>query len=438
MRPRRSIVVVSWNGRPYLPACLDAVLAQMVDDDELIVVDNGSTDGSVALVRAQYPQARLIESERNQGFAGGANLGWRASQGEHLFLLNQDLVLQDGALVAMSETLADPAVGVVGCKVLYPDGQTVQHAGGLVHWPRAVADHHGHRELDDGRWDVVRDVDYVTGAAWGVSREALERVGELDGGFWPAYYEDTDYCFRARAAGLRVVYVPTATATHAESTALGKGSPAYLRAFHRGRLRFVLKHLPLDRLLSDFAAAERAWLTGPAPAAERAVMPHVYRATLTMVPRVGRHSPQDRLEEVVNLLTTLAKETWVGFEVKPKGGSMSERPSTDLERHAVVREQPFRSDKPVLGSLIAWFRTVWNNVSTRWYVLPLLQQQNDFNARVVAHLQELNQRAVGIDHDLTDVTRSVAELTHRLIQMQRRLDALETSRDAGGDRPSGG
>ena len=436
----RSIIVVSWNGRQYLEPCLDAALAQMDSGDELIVVDNGSTDGSPALVRARYPDVRLIESEANQGFAGGANLGLEAARGEALFLLNQDVVLQGGALAAMSGALADPTVGVVGCKVLYPDG-TVQHAGGVIRWPRAVADHHGVDQPDDGRWDVVQDVDYVTGAVWAFRRDVLETVGGLDLGFWPAYYEDTDYCFRARAAGLRVVYVPGAVAIHAESTALGKGSPAYLQAFHRGRLRFVLKHLPPERVVSEFAAAERAWLTGPAPAAEQSVMTRVYRSALAMAPRIyaqRQQVPPQRFRRVVDLLAGLARESALGFELKLEGGRLSEASSTDLERHSVVREQPFRSDRPLIGGLIAWFRTVWNNVSSRWYVLPLLQQQNAFNARVAAHLEELSGRAVGLDRDLTALTRDVAELTHRLIQVERRLGALEARQGDEADPPPEG
>jgi hypothetical protein len=106
---------------------------------------------------------------------------------------------------------------------------------------------------------------------------------------------------------------------------------------------------------------------------------------------------------------------------------LSEKLSIELEKLAVVRERPFQSDLPVVGPLIAWFRTLWNNVSTRWYVLPLLRQQNTFNSEVVAHLQELSGRAVAIDQDLTDLTRTVAELSHCLVQLEHRLDALETS-----------
>jgi len=313
---RVSIVVVSWNGEAYLGDCLDAILAQIGPDDEVIVVDNASADGSVILVREHYPQVCLTENERNLGFAGGCNTGLRVAQGEALFILNQDAVLQVGWLDAMCTALANRMVGVAGCKLLYPDGQTVQHAGGMIRWPRAISDHWGHGEQDDGRWDEPVDVDYVTGAAWGFRRDTLEQVGELDEGFWPGYYEEVDYCFRVREAGLGIVYVPTAVAIHAESTTLSKGSQAYLGAFHHGRLRFALKHLAAEQFLRDFAPAERAWLAGELAQSERLVMGRVYRAVILMVPEIYAareeydQSTFDSLQEVTEALVDLQAEVW--------------------------------------------------------------------------------------------------------------------------------
>jgi GT2 family glycosyltransferase len=283
---RASIIVVSWNGEAYIGDCLDAITAQAETDDEIVVVDNASVDGTVALVHKHYPRVRLIENERNLGFAGGCNAGLRVAKGERFFILNQDVVLHKGWLDTMYQALSDPLVGVVGCKLFYPDGRTVQHAGGIIHWPRATPDHWGHGEEDDGNWDKPKDVDYVTGAAWGFRRDTPEQIGELDAGFWPGYYEEVDYCFRAREVGLRVVYVPAAEAIHAESTSLGKGSEAYLRAFQQGRLRFVLKHLPTEKFLCDFVPAERAWLTGESTWRERLIMERVYRKAILMVPTI--------------------------------------------------------------------------------------------------------------------------------------------------------
>ena len=313
---RGSIIIVSWNGEAYLGSCLNAVLAQTSSDDEVIVVDNGSTDGSVTLVRERYPRVHLIENGRNLGFAGGCNTGLRAAQGDVLFMVNQDAALWDGWLEVMCEAIADCTVGVVGCKLLYPDGQTIQHVGGIIRWPRAVPDHWEYGEQDGRLRNEPVDVDYVTGAAWGFRRDIMEQVGELDEGYWPGYYEEVDYCFRAREAGRRVVYVPAAQATHIESTTLGQGSEAFYRAFHRGRLRFVLKRLSPERFLCDFVPAERSWLKEKLVRRERLAMGQVYLAALMMVPTIYAAREEvglpsfDVLQQVTEALADLRAEVW--------------------------------------------------------------------------------------------------------------------------------
>ena len=104
---------------------------------------------------------------------------------------------------------------------------------------------------------------------------------------------------------------------------------------------------------------------------------------------------------------------------------MNEELVAELEAGQTIREQPFRSDKAVIGPFIAWFRTVWNNISTRWYVLPLLQQQNEFNALLVSYLRAIDGRLIDLDRDHTSLTRNVAELTYQLIRMNRLLTAIE-------------
>jgi septal ring factor EnvC (AmiA/AmiB activator) len=111
---------------------------------------------------------------------------------------------------------------------------------------------------------------------------------------------------------------------------------------------------------------------------------------------------------------------------------LNEDLTAELEAKQTIREQPFRSDKPVIGRFIAWFRAAWNSVSTRWYVLPLLQQQNEFNALVVSHLREterqldeIDRRLIDLDQDHTSLTRNVAELTYQLIHTNRLLTAIE-------------
>ena len=156
---RTSVVVISWNGASRLGGCLDALLAQIGPDDEIIVVDNGSTDSSTALVHQQYPQVRMIENQRNLGFAGGYNVGVQAAQSEYLLLVNQDVVVREGWLEAMLAALASPDVGIVGCKLLCSDG-TIRHAGGSVSYPLAQLSHRGYHELDQGQWRERR-VQYI-------------------------------------------------------------------------------------------------------------------------------------------------------------------------------------------------------------------------------------------------------------------------------------
>jgi GT2 family glycosyltransferase len=273
---RASLVVVVWNGIQFLRRCLQSLTQELAASDELIVVDNASTDGSVDFVTEHFPGARLARLPSNLGYAGGVNYGLSLARGQQFFIFNQDLELRPGWLSHMSTVLAELSVGVVGCKILYPDGR-LQHAGGMIRWPQALPDHHGHRQPDDGRWDQAREVDYVTGAAWGFSETLVGSIGTLDPTFWPGYFEEVDFCFRAADAGFEVRYVPEAVAVHVESTTLKQGSDRYLRAFHKNRLRFVFKRLTPEQFLEHFIPAEAEWLAQDRKPHERYILGSVYK-----------------------------------------------------------------------------------------------------------------------------------------------------------------
>jgi O-antigen biosynthesis protein len=265
-----SVIVLAWNGSSDLPECLDALLQQDSPAPEIIVVDNASTDDSAGLVARRYPQVRLIRNARNEGFAGGNNVGLRAARGDVLVLLNQDTVVRPDWLRNLLAALAsDPGVGIAGCKTLYPDG-LIQHAGGCVD-ERGEARHYGYRQPDRGEFDTPRDVDFVTGAALAIRRQTLDAIGELDPGFAPAYYEDIDLCYRARRSGFRVRYVPGAVLVHRERSSAARADHAGLFLLQRNRLRFVFKHWPLRKLRDEFAPIELAWLAGLGEGAEQLV-----------------------------------------------------------------------------------------------------------------------------------------------------------------------
>jgi len=281
---KASLVVINWNGASFLDACLDSLLSEVGLEDKIIVVDNDSADHSVDLLRAYFPQIKLIRSGGNLGYAGGANVGIRAARGDIIVLLNPDIEVCSGWLVALKSVLAHERIGVAGCKLLYPGGRIIQHAGGIIRGYRAAPDHFGYGQVDDGRWDELRDVDYVTGAAFAFRRDLVQVVGLFDEGFYPAYSEEVDFCIRVRNAGYRVVYAPDATAIHYEYSTLGAGSASYYHLFHNNRLRLVLKHLaPMD-FMERFIPEETEWLRTQACPSEQAVLSHVYLTTILSYP----------------------------------------------------------------------------------------------------------------------------------------------------------
>lgn len=433
---RASVVVVSWNGEPYLKGCLEAILSQVGPQDEVMVVDNASADGSVALVRERYPQVCLIENEHNLGFAGGTNVGLRVAEGEYLISINQDVEIYPGWLEALLEMLATPGVGIAGCKLLYPDG-VVQHAGGAIRWPHAFTDHYGYRQLDDGRWDRPRPVDYVTGAAWGFRREVVEQIGLLDEGYWPGYYEEVDYCFRARKAGWQVVYVPQAIGIHHESVSLERGSAAYLEALHRGRLRFVLKHCGADQIRADFLPGERR-LALESAADERRILARAYFDTLMDMPDVLGEmclSPAQKADDRQALISGITSDLsdlylWTLHPplASPRGETRMNEQTQPMQL-PTLHEHDFRSQVPLVGPLIQVMRRALYRLTAKWGVLAVIHQQTRINQMIAAYLQEHDARLIDQDRDLAHLARTVAELEVRQRYLARELSSRSSLMD---------
>lgn len=307
-----SVVIINWNGAAFLRLCLDALLEQMAAEDEIILVDNASADESLEVVRPYLPRVKLVTHQRNLGYAGGANAGIEVAQGEALILMNPDVRVHHGWLAALKQALGAAETGIAGCKLYYPDSKMIQHAGGMIEFPMGIANHYGYRQQDKRQWDRVRQVDYVTGAAWAVQRQLVDEIGLLDEGFYPAYYEEVDYCFRARAAGYRVHYEPGAAATHYEYAGLGEASYRYLRYFHRHRLQFVLKHRGPRYFVDRLVPAERAWLAKNLASYPRHAFSGAYFDVMLAYPRlywdqsvVTGHRSEDSFRSVLQALAEL-------------------------------------------------------------------------------------------------------------------------------------
>ncbi len=453
---KASVIILVWNGMAYLEACLNAVLAQDYPDFEVIVVDNASTDGSADFVAARYPQVRLIRNARNLGFAAGNNVGLRAATGDILVLLNQDTEVRPGWLAALAAATQTPRVGIAGGKAYYPDGR-IQHAGGYVD-DRGEGSHFGVRQEDRGQFDAERDVDYVTGAALAITRTAFQAIGALDEAFAPVYYEDVDWCYRARQAGFRVLYAPQARLVHKEESAAATLDYAGMYMVHRHRIRFVLKHWPVERLLDVFAPAEQAWLESLGEGAEAliAALHHAYLYHLLNLADVmdwrGKllDAPLSETDALANMLVTLraitplkparlpGKTIALGMLNDDMGASAPASPLAALNQTWKLQEHEFHSDVPVIGRLIAGFRRLWNRVATKWYVKSLMQQQTRINGLVlttlVQHAGDLRQ--YGYDHQrlgevlaeyIGENGREIAELAQEIRRLNSALEALRFS-----------
>ena len=227
--PKVSIIILNWNGLEDTVECLESLKDIDYPNYEIIVVDNGSTDGSCDFLKANFPYVRLIENNENLGFAEGNNCGIRQASGKYVLLLNNDVVVDRyflKELVNVAES--DPAIGAVGAVAYYyDDPQRIWQAAGMISWNRGRIRIVGRNEVDEGQFNEVTEVDYVPGCSMLVRRELFERVGYLDPKYF-VYYDETDWCIRAQRAGYRVLYAPRAKVWHKVSASSKEGSGFYV------------------------------------------------------------------------------------------------------------------------------------------------------------------------------------------------------------------
>jgi GT2 family glycosyltransferase len=258
--PARSLsaVVLSYNGRALLAVVLPSLERQTQPAQELIVVDNGSTDGTREWLAENWPRVKVVHLPRNIGVAAALNRGVAAATGEYVALLNNDLELTPEWLAEMAAGLdRHPEAASVACKLLgYHDRARLDGAGDIL-TRRLVAFRRGSGELDAGQYDREEEILTPSAGAALYRASAFVRVGPFDESFW-AYFEDVDWGLRAQLAGLRSWYVPSAVAYHmGGATTGGDTNPFYLVLHHRNRIGLMAKDLPLSVLLHNAPAILR-------------------------------------------------------------------------------------------------------------------------------------------------------------------------------------
>ncbi len=245
-----SAIVVNWNGKDLLRSCLKSLEGQSHQDLEIIVVDNGSTDGSAEMVRGESPKVRLIENGTNLGFASPNNQGMREATGEAFFLINNDAEAEPGCVTRLVDELEeDLGVGMVAPKIVdHAGGRTIDSVGGLFIYPDGMSRGRGRGEEDRGQYDSLKDMLLPSACACLYRRAMVEEVGNFDEDFY-AYCEDTDLGLRGRLAGWKAVSVPDAVVRHRYSKTGGRYSPLKAFLVERNHFWVAVKNFPPGALL---------------------------------------------------------------------------------------------------------------------------------------------------------------------------------------------
>lgn len=244
-----SVVIPNWNGKKFLAGCLDSLLTQTYDSVEVVVVDNGSHDGSVEFLKTNYPSVRLICFPVNTGFSPAVNAGIRASRGEFIALVNNDTVSAGNWIEELVKALdGNPELGSVGCKMLAYDDHSLLDGAGDGYRRGGLPGRIGHREKDLGQFDAPRMILGACGGAALYRRSMLQDIGLFDEDYF-AYLEDVDIALRAQSRGYKCMYVPSAVIYHLGCGTTGSGyHPLVVRLSAQNNWNTIIKNIPVPLL----------------------------------------------------------------------------------------------------------------------------------------------------------------------------------------------
>jgi len=255
--PRVSVVIANLDGKETLGSCLGSLRHVDYPKElfEVLLVDNGSKDGSPRLVEKTFPEVKIIENERNVGVAAANNIGVRNSSGEFVAFLNNDARVNRTWLIELIKlTIRDSTVASVGSKILSWDGKTIDYGGAGTNF-HGIAFQEGYKEPDSDRFNHERPVLFATAASMLVNRKVFLDIGGFDEDYF-AYYEDVDLGWRLWILGHKVIYSPTSIAYHYHSRTSQRIGIEKLRVFHiRNPLYTIIKNYSQESLEKTLAAA---------------------------------------------------------------------------------------------------------------------------------------------------------------------------------------
>jgi GT2 family glycosyltransferase len=323
------VIIVSWNGRAWLDFCLPSVLALDPPPAEVIVVDNGSADGTAEHLHQVHPSVRVVALDENLGFAGGNNAGAQHARSPYLAFLNNDTEVEPGWLAALlAPAEADAQVGLVTSRIVFMDEPgTIDSAGdGYLRCGGAFKrDHGGVAAAREGAAEVFG----ACGAAFLIRRSLFEELGGFDDDFFMVY-EDVDLSYRARLRGVRCVYAPAAVAWHAGSTSIGHVSPQQVFYGQRNLEWTWIKNTParlLWRSIVPHAIYDAAAAVGYARQGHLGAWLRAKLSALKGLPRMlGKRAAVQRTRRVdPERLWNLMEADWIGIKRREKAFDFNDR-----------------------------------------------------------------------------------------------------------------
>ncbi len=292
--PHVFIIIVNWNGKEDTIHCLSSLKGLNIKNIKLstVIVDNGSLDDSVEVIRKKFPSVIVYEAQENLGFTGGNNIGISIALqkgADYVWFLNNDTLVDKESLQALLGTFADERVGIAGSKIYFAPGReyhkdkyeasdrgkVLWFAGGLIDWNNMYASHRGVDEVDVGQYDNTEETPFITGCSMLTKTTVINNIGKFDDAFY-LYLEDLDFCLRAQKEGFRTIYVPSSKIWHVNAGSSGcPGSKLHEYYLTRNRFLVGLRFAPIRTKFALLREGMRFFFQGT-PIQKKAVMNFVF------------------------------------------------------------------------------------------------------------------------------------------------------------------
>lgn len=246
------VVILNYQVKDLTIACVQSVKKSTYKNIDVVVVNN-----SIEEFSKEISDVIFIQNKENLGYTGGNNIGIKKALSlgaDYIFILNPDTVIKIDTIEKLVLGLEKVEAGIVGSKIYFSDSRKIWYAGGVFNKLNVLGSHIGVNEEDHNQYDQEIETDYVTGAAMLVKTEVFESIGLFDERYF-LYYEDSDFCFRAKRAGFNVMYIPQAEVFHANAKSTGLGSPLQDYFITRNRMIFAKKFLPFRTQFALFREA---------------------------------------------------------------------------------------------------------------------------------------------------------------------------------------